>query len=386
MIDIDEIQRRAREAREKASGGLREAVEKSEALAGRWGEKLEEKPSSEAAQAAANARRQVEILGQTFSGEDMAQMAARQAQMAQMIQEQMAQAASMGAESVISQLFGEDMGVVAAALETLAMEEDDEEEGALGLEEEQALYTLLEDTMARLEAMPEPESESYGKDAARWERFGVLLSGIVSTLNDHRLDGMDVEEHIPVMEQQVASIVRRSWGIDGRADLLDMIRYLSREGYTLRYRIYAQADSPEELWDEDGDQEDRENTARAWRFAQRYRDRYAPGFMAGWDVGRAAMLTRWGCYLGWLTREEAEGLLWDLSQQAAEELNSWREFAQSYLFGGLMWKLLCGDPSAASYLGYIADAAAALLAGKEGRGGQWRDFPWPARRKIGFVH
>ena len=387
MIDFDEIQRRARAASERASANLREAVEKSEALAGRIGEEPEEKLSSEEGRVEANARQQVEILGQTFSEEDMAQMAANQAQMVQMMQEQMAQAASMGADAVMSQLFGEDMGVIAAALETLSMEEDgDEEERTLGPEEEQALYTLLEDTMARLEAMPEPEPEPYGKDTARWEQFGVLLSGIVSTLNDHRLDGMDVEEHIPVMERQVVSIVRRSWGIDGRADLLDMIRYLSREGYTLRYRIYAQAASPEELWDEDDDQEDRENTARAWRFAQRYRDHYAPGFMAGWDVGRAAMLTRWGSYLGWLTREEAEGILWDLSQQAAEELNSWREFAQSYLFGGLMWKLLCGDPSAASYLGYIADAAAALLAGKEGRGGQWRDFPWPARRKIGFVH
>ena len=38
------------------------------------------------------------------------------------------------------------------------------------------------------------------------------------------------------------------------------------------------------------------------------------------------------------------------------------------------------------YLGYIADAATALLMGKaDGSGGQWRDFPWPARRKLGFT-
>ena len=164
MIDFDEIQRRARAASERASANLREAVEKSEALAGRIGEEPEEKLSSEEGRVEANARQQVEILGQTFSEEDMAQMAANQAQMVQMMQEQMAQAASMGADAVMSQLFGEDMGVIAAALETLSMEEDgDEEERTLGPEEEQALYTLLEDTMARLEAMPEPEPEPYGK-------------------------------------------------------------------------------------------------------------------------------------------------------------------------------------------------------------------------------
>ena len=193
---------------------------------------------------------------------------------------------------------------------------------------------------------------------------------------------MDVEEHIPVMEQKVGSLVRRSWGIGGRGDLLDMIRYLAQEGYILRYQRYSEASAPEELMDETMGEDDRESTQRAWRFAQRYKSQYAPGFMAGWDCGRAAMLTRWGCYLGWITESEAVGILWDLSQKAAEELHSWREFAQSYLFGGLMWKLLCGDRSAGSYLGFIADAAADLLTGKAEQGrGQWRECPWPAREK-----
>ena len=138
--------------------------------------------------------------------------------------------------------------------------------------------------------------------------------------------------------------------------------------------------------DETMDEDDCESTKRAWRFAQRYKSQYAPGFMAGWDVGRAAMLTRWGCYLGWITESEAVGIPWELSQKVVEELHSWREFAQSYLFGGLMWKLLCGDSSAGSYLGYLADAATDLLTGKaEQDNGQWRDCPWPAQRKIGFT-
>ena len=86
MIDMNEIQRRARAARETASANMRETVEKGEALAGR----LREKPATEEAQTATTARRQAEILGQTFSGEDTAQMKASQARMAQIIQEQMA--------------------------------------------------------------------------------------------------------------------------------------------------------------------------------------------------------------------------------------------------------------------------------------------------------
>ena len=392
MFDIDEIRKQARQAKEQALASMKETMEKNEERISKIEVPSSEKSASVSAaeveeQIAANTQRQVEILGQMFGPDSMAQMAVNEELLQKMVNDKVAEATSATAGDLMGQLFGEDMGILAAALETLEMEDaDDEEELSFDLELEEKLYTTLEETMARLEAMPEPEAIPYQKDDVKWERFGILLSGILSTLNSHDLDSMDVEEHIPVMEQKIVSLVRRSWGIDGRSDLLDMIRYLTQEGYILRYQLYSEASSPEDLMDETMDEDDRESVMRAWRFAQRYKGQYAPGFMAGWDVGRAAMLSRWGCYLGWITESEAVGILWDLSHKAAEELHSWREFAQSYLFGGLMWKLLCGDSSAGSYLGYIADAATDLLTGKAEEGsGQWRNCPWPARRKIGFT-
>lgn len=392
MFDINEIKKRAQQASERAADAMKETFEKSEEIVKKAEEPDSKKSSSVSAaeveeQIAANTQRQVEILGQMFGADGMAQMAVNEELLQKMVNDKVAEATASTAETFMGQLFGEDMGVLAAALETLEMEDaGDEEELAFDLDLEEGLYTTLDETMARLEAMPEPEPIPYQKNDEKWEHFGILLSGILSTLNNHDLDGMDVEEHIPVMEQKIVSLVRRSWGIDGRSDLLDMIRYLAQEGYILRYQLYSEASSPEELMDETMDEDDRASTSRAWRFAQRYKSQYAPGFMAGWDIGRAAMLTRWGCYLGWITESEAVGILWELAQKVVEELHSWREFAQSYLFGGLMWKLLCGDSSAGSYLGYIADASTDLLAGKaEQDGGQWRDCPWPAQRKIGFI-
>ena len=392
MLDIDEILKQARQAKEQALASVKETMEKNEERISKIQVSSSEKDTAASAdeveeQIAANTQRQVEILGQIFGPDSMAQMAVNEELLQKMVNDKAAEAASAAAGGLMEQLFGEDMGILAAALETLEMEDaDDEEERSFDLELEENLYITLEEAMARIEAMPEPEPLPYQKEDGKWKRFGILLSGILSTLNSHDLDDMDVEEHIPVMEQKIVSLVRRSWGIDGRSDLLDMIRYLAQEGYILRYQLYSEASSPEELMDETMDEDDRESVCRAWRFAQRYKAQYAPGFMAGWDIGRAAMLTRWGCYLGWITESEAVGILWDLSQKVVEELHSWREFAQSYLFGGLMWKLLCGDSSAGSYLGYLADAATDLLTGKaEQDSGQWRDCPWPAQRKIGFT-
>lgn len=389
-MDINEIMNRAKAAQAQALASLHEMEEKAEALAASSSPApaapAEEAAAQEAQQMAADTQRQVEILGQVFDSQTMEQMAANQEQLQRMMEQRVAEAACASADAMMDQLFGEDMGVLAAALETLAMEEEGEGPGLDDEEEtDGALYALLDETLARLDALPEPAPVEYGSDPALWERFGILLSGIVSTLNDHSLDGLDVEEHIPVLEQQVLSVVRRSWGIDGRGGLLETLRYLGQGGYAERYRFYCEAETPEELMTGDEDEDDREGVIRAWAFARHYKERYSPAFMAGWDMGRAAMLARWGSYLGWITPEEAQGILWDLAQRAAQDLGGWREFAQSYLFGGLMWKLLCNSP-AAGYLGYLADAATALLVGKaDGSGGQWRGFPWPARRKLGFT-
>ena len=409
MFDIDEIMRRAEAARDAASQQLNESMEKSRKIAEQTMadtekadaeraaaektamEEVAEKQKAEeqsAGQEAANQQRQVEILGQMFSQEAMEQIAANQEQIQAEIARQVADCAAMGVEDMMNQLFGEKMGIISAAMETLAMEEDEddeEEEPELTLALEQELYRVLEEKLAWLDTLPEPEPVPYAKNDPRWSRFGILLSGIISTVNDHDLDGMDVEEHIPVLEQRIVSLVRRSWGINGRGELLDTVRYLTREGYALRYQIYCEAETPEELFEEDTDEEEQESICRGWRFVQHFKSRYRPEFLLGWDIGRAAMLARWGCYLGWITEGEAVGILWELSQKAVQELHSWREFARSYIFGGLMWKLICGDVAADSYLGYLADAATDLLTGSaEEEEGQWRECPWPEARRIGF--
>ena len=409
MFDIDEIIRRAEAARDAASQQLNESMEKSRKIAEQTMADTEKEDAERAAakkaamegvaekqkaeeqasgQEAANQQRQVEILGQMFSQEAMEQMAANQEQIQAEIARQVADCAAMGVEDMMNQLFGEDMGIISAAMETLAMEEDEddeEEEQELTLALEQELYRVLEEKLAWLDTLPEPEPVPYAKNDPRWSRFGILLSGIISTVNDHDLDGMDVEEHIPVLEQRIVSLVRRSWGINGRGELLDTVRYLTREGYALRYQLYCEAETPEELFEEDTDEEEQESICRGWRFVQHFKSRYRPEFLLGWDIGRAAMLARWGCYLGWITEGEAVGILWELSQKAVQELHSWREFARSYIFGGLMWKLICGDGAAESYLGYLADAATDLLTGSaEEEEGQWRECPWPEARRIGF--
>lgn len=376
MVDINEI--RARNAKLMADMQKRteEAVSKLEMPAqDEKADSAEEERARRAAElAAANEQRQREVLSQMMGEEFARQTAAMQEMVSQEVQRQAASAAAQLQQDALSALFGDDAALFSAALDTLAQtedgEDDEEEEQELPPE---ALYDYLESKLGEIDALEEPQPRAYNIPAL-WERFCIALSGIISTVNDHKLDELDVEERVPLFVQQITSLIRNSWGISGREDLIETLLYLSRAGYRARFAAYAEAASPEELFGNDMAQEDREGIVRSHAFVQHFKDKYGADFLLGWDIGRAAMITRWGYFVGWLTQAEAEQLLSDMGQVAANGLSGWREFARSYLFGGAFWKEVCAAYDGKSYLDTLTDAVRKLLS--DGPEGAWTHTPW----------
>ena len=376
MVDINEI--RARNAKLMADMQKRteEAVSKLEMPAqDENADSAEEERARRAAElAAANEQRQREVLSQMMGEEFARQTAAMQEMVSQEVQRQAASAAAQLQQDALSALFGDDAALFSAALDTLAQtedgEDDEEEEQELPPE---ALYDYLESKLGEIDALEEPQPKAYNIPAL-WERFCIALSGIISTVNDHKLDELDVEERVPLFVQQITSLIRNSWGISGREDLIETLLYLSRAGYRVRFAAYAEAASPEELFGNDMAQEDREGIVRGHAFVQHFKDKYGADFLLGWDIGRAAMITRWGYFVGWLTQAEAEQLLSDMGQVAANGLSGWREFARSYLFGGAFWKEVCAAYDGKSYLDTLTDAVRKLLS--DGPEGAWTHTPW----------
>ena len=376
MVDINEI--RARNAKLMADMQKRteEAVSKLEMPAqDENADSAEEERARRAAElAAANEQRQREVLSQMMGEEFARQTAAMQEMVSQEVQRQAASAAAQLQQDALGALFGDDAALLSAAMDTLAQTEDDEDTE----EEEQelspeALYDYLERKLGEIDALEEPQPQAYNIPAL-WERFCIALSGIISTVNDHKLDELDVEERVPLFVQQITSLIRNSWGISGREDLIETLLYLSRAGYRARFAAYAEAASPEELFGDDTAEEDREGIVRGYAFVQHFKDKFGVDFLLGWDIGRAAMITRWGYFVGWLTQAEAEQLLSDMGQVAANGLSGWREFARSYLFGGAFWKEVCAAYDGKSYLDTLTDAVRKLLS--DGPEGAWTHTPW----------
>ena len=376
MVDINEI--RARNAKLMADMQKRteEAISKLETPAqDETADSAEAKRARRAAElAAANEQRQREVLSQMMGEEFARQTAAMQEMVSQEVQRQAASAAAQLQQDALGALFGDDAALLSAAMDTLAQTEDgedaEEEEQELPPEE---LYDYLERKLGEIDALEEPQPQAYNIPAL-WERFCIALSGIISTVNDHKLDELDVEERVPLFVQQITSLIRNSWGICGREDLIETLLYLSRAGYRARFAAYAEAASPEELFGDDTAEEDREGIVRGHAFVQHFKDKFGADFLLGWDIGRAAMITRWGYFVGWLTQAEAEQLLSDMGQVAANGLSGWREFARSYLFGGAFWKEVCAAYDGKSYLDTLTDAVRKLLS--DGPEGAWTHTPW----------
>ena len=132
-MDINEIRKRAQQAREKAADAMKKTFDKSEELVNTIEVSSSEKEASISAAEAeeqihASTERQVEILGQILGADGVAQMAVNEELLQKMVNEKVAEATASTTENLMGQLFGEDMGVLAAALEMLEMEDADEEE------------------------------------------------------------------------------------------------------------------------------------------------------------------------------------------------------------------------------------------------------------------
>lgn len=395
MFDINELMNRANGAKEQASKQMEELMQSTEnLLTGIEAEKAESlnhteeienaKLQAEMEMKAANLQKQKEVLTQMMGEEFAKQSAMMQQQVSEEVKKQVSEIAAMNSQELLGKLYGDDMAILSAALDTLGQLE--ETDGADGMEEEltpEQLYAFIEERMEHIGKMDELSPVPYTGNLEQWQHFAVFLSGILSTVNGHALDSLEVQEHIPVMDQQIANLVRNSWGITGREDLLDTLCYLMQDGYRARYERYAAAESYVELVDEDTDEDDKEGIQRGWTFVQQFKKKYPADFLLGWDIGRAAMITRWGYFLGWITQAEAWELLSDMAKTAAPRLSGWREFARSYLFGGAFWKEVCASNDAAHYLKALTEAVAVLLGHTQTEnGGEWKKCPWPRVAEI----
>lgn len=224
-----------------------------------------------------------------------------------------------------------------------------------------------------------PEAAPEALDPERMRRFEILLTGIISTVNDHRLDALEVEPETEDNRQMIAGILSDYWGIDSREDLMGTLHYLVTAGHTADYvrnlEIIAAGGTYEDLIEEGMDEEDVAMAHSRFDFTSAYAGHIDPIMVRGWDMGRAANVTRWGYFCGYMEEQEAWDILSNIADSLMETFDSWRAFAQSYMFGGMFWKCAWGPDDTLEYGVQLLASIETLLTD-----GEWKDFPWASGR------
>ena len=209
------------------------------------------------------------------------------------------------------------------------------------------------------------------------EKFEIMLSGILSYINGHDNDTLDVEEHNEFFHERINYILTEFWGIENKDDVYNTVAWLLNEGHTDEYLGYANADTVDELIDEDMDEEEIEIAKNGFEFTKYFKDKLPENIMLGWDYGRAAAIVRWSYFMNYINEEEAWEILDKIASVMISSFNSWKEFGISYIVGGLFWTYR-KDPSEtySRYYETVEALEGLLTETGEEEDGEWLRNPW----------
>ena len=206
-----------------------------------------------------------------------------------------------------------------------------------GLEEDVSLEGVGTLIQNMYDSLPEGNKIKVKDGDEYIEKFEIMLSGILSYINGHDNDTLDVEEHNEFFHERINYILTEFWGIENKDDVYNTISWLLNEGHTDEYLGYANADTVDELIDEDMDEEEIEIVKNGFEFVKYFKDKLPENIMLGWDYGRAAAIVRWSYFMNYISEEEAWEILDKIAGVMIGAFNSWKEFGISYIVGGLFW-------------------------------------------------
>ena len=180
--------------------------------------------------------------------------------------------------------------------------------------------------------------------------------------------------------ENASSGLQEAWGIRSRAQLLSRLYWILREGHRVDFEFeIAQTDDLSEVEAAnfsqkaaaDPDESAREQGWRVQQLRSNARGIREVNFEA-WDLVRAAMLTRAGYSLGWLSEAEAVDTLNLISVRLQQSYSSWQELGEHFMIARWYWEGVTGLEAQQSDAHDVSRQAALL----DPRRGPWAHVPW----------
>lgn len=172
-----------------------------------------------------------------------------------------------------------------------------------------------------------------GKMPIKQEEFAILLSGISSILNGYDLMQLEVGDGID--RNMLKKHLQDQFQISDKESAIQAIQSFLNDNTQWQYEQFLG------FWKQDPqiDLEELDETAKMFFetckiFAKQFYPILQERGFAGFDYGESIRMIR-ECYaVNLLDQEMAERMLYDVSNRAFRQFDSWEEYAISYLCGG----------------------------------------------------
>lgn len=183
--------------------------------------------------------------------------------------------------------------------------------------------------------------------------------------------------------ENASSGLQEAWGIRSRAQLLSRLHWILREGHRVDFEFeIAQTDSLSEAEAAsfaqraaaDPNESAREQGWRVQQLRSNVRGIREVNFEA-WDLVRAAMLTRAGYSLGWLSEDEAVDTLNLISSRLQQSYSSWKALGEHFMTARWLWEGVTGLEAQQSEAHDVSRQSALL----DPKRGPWAHVPWSAQ-------
>ena len=166
----------------------------------------------------------------------------------------------------------------------------------------------------------------------------LLSSSVLFERNQDRHDLLAGEPAGPGATEKAKKLLEEWWSVETRADLLDKLVWLEKEGHRKSFdelaKKFGKSSGPDlekklsKLFEDDRKQAE---------FAAKNASRLGSKSILAWDLGRYVALCRWGYGAGYLTEAEAWERMLPVARKLQKTFSSWEELGGNFCDGREFW-------------------------------------------------
>lgn len=176
--------------------------------------------------------------------------------------------------------------------------------------------------------------ESLEDPSANLGQWGRAMGSILISMNEGDVYYFGGYEQTEGNKEAAAQILKQSWKITNRVELLTQIQNLLTSGDRKEYRKEAKemkAMSKKQL--KTAFQQLSGETLTHYQMVQYNWKTWKKKGLLAWDMCRVSHLAQWGYVAGYITVEEAQALIEPAARNLAKKFDNWDDVQQNWLDG-----------------------------------------------------